>query len=299
MSKKILITGASGLIGAKLSKILSQNYSVVYLGRTKRHDDGSSFVWDVKNQEMDQDALTDVDTIVHLAGAGVGEKRWTTSWKKEILDSRVQSTALLLNALKTSSHSLKTFVSASAIGFYGFGDDQIFDEQNKAGGDFLAQVTKQWEEEIDKTSLLGIRVVKIRIGIVLSKEGGALMKMMRPVNLGLGAALGSGDQYLSWIHIDDLCKIFVKAIEEVKLTGAYNATAGWATNSEMTKLIAKILNKPLWLPNVPPFVLKIILGEMAEIVLNGNKISSEKIKQTGFQFQFDDLETALHNLIAS
>src|SRR6185369_8414397 len=175
------------------------------------------------------------------------------------------------------THPIKTFVSASAIGYYGFEDDKVFIEEDKPGADFLAQVTWQWENEINKIIELGLRVVKIRIGIVLSKEGGALNEMAKPIKLGVGSPLGTGKQFLSWIHIDDLCQMFMKAIEDEKMNGAYNATTNWCTNEEMTRAIAIILKKPLWLPAVPSFVLKTILGEMANIVLNGSKVSSEKI----------------------
>jgi len=297
MSRKILVTGASGLIGSKLSHVLSGSHSLVHLSRTKKAGRTPTFVWDVSRGEIDPQAITQVDTIVHLAGASVGEKRWTDSWKKEILVSRIQSTQVLYNALKKYPHSVKTFVSASAIGYYGFGGDTVFDEDSHAGTDFLAQVTKQWEDEVDKISSIGIRVVKVRIGIVLSKNGGALEKMLLPIKFGVGSPLGSGRQNMSWIHIDDLCSVFSKAIEDETMHGAYNAVADWATNQDMTHAIAKILRKPLWLPNVPSLAMKIILGEMAQIVLNGSKVSSEKIRRAGYQFKFANLEEALSDLI--
>jgi hypothetical protein len=298
MSKKILITGASGLIGASLTNQLQTlNHSVVHLGRRKKEGKVASFVWDVTKNQIDQEALTSIDTIVHLAGASVGDKRWTASWKKEILDSRVQSTKILFDSLKKNKNSVKTFISASAIGYYGFEGDSVFTEDSPPGNDFLAQVTKQWEEEVDKISSLGIRVVKIRIGIVLSEKGGALEKIVQPIKFGVGSPLGSGQQYLSWIHLDDLCHIFIKAIEDETMNGAYNASANWATNAEMTRVIAEMLNKPLLLPNAPSFALRIILGEMADIVLNGSKVSSSKIKEAGFSFLFSDLNKALKNLL--
>ncbi|HTH57343.1 MAG TPA: TIGR01777 family oxidoreductase [Cyclobacteriaceae bacterium] len=297
MSKRILITGASGLIGSALSESLSKNHSVVHLGRTRKPGN-TSFVWDVKEKRVDERALFGVDAVVHLAGASVGEKRWTAAWKKEILDSRVQSTRLLYDTLKkAASSSVKTFIAASAIGYYGFESDSVFDEESKSGNDFLAQVTKQWEDEVDKIKSLGIRVVKIRVGIVLSKNGGALEKMATPIKYGVGSPLGSGKQYLSWIHLHDLCGIFSKAIEDENLRGAYNATSNWTTNKNMTETIANVLQKPLWLPPVPGFVLKLILGEMAKIVLNGSKVSSLKIRQAGYHFKYLDLEAALTDLL--
>jgi len=294
---KVLITGASGLIGSILSELLSKNHSIVQLGRSKRENKDSSFVWDIKKNEIEPNAFDEVNTIVHLAGSNVGDNRWTASWKKEILDSRIRSTRLLFDTIKKNNRSIKTFVSASAIGYYGFESDSVFEEESIPGEDFLAQVTKRWEDEVDKIKSLGIRVVKIRIGIVLSEKGGALDKMVLPIKYGVGSPLGSGQQYLSWIHIDDLCGIFAKAIEDEKMNGAYNAVSSWVTNSEMTKAIAKILNRRLWLPKVPPLALKIILGEMADIVLNGSKVSSEKIKNAGFRFQYSVLENALKDLL--
>ena len=212
---------------------------------------------------------------------------------------RSQSTALLYEYLKKEKHQIKTIVAASAIGYYGFVlKDEIFLEESRPGSDFLAQVTAQWESEVNKISTLGIRVIKLRIGIVLSEKGGALAEMTNPIRYGLGAPLGSGKQYLSWIHIDDLCGMFIKAIDDENMNGVYNAVgAGWVTNREMTQAIAHALNKPLVLPPVPEFALRIILGEMADLVLNGSKVSSEKIQQAGFTFNYTSLNKALTNLL--
>src|SRR5258708_33984710 len=228
MSKKILITGASGMIGAQLTEmLLAKNYSVAHLGRKKKGN-VPSFVWDVSNGVIDKDALQQTDTIIHLAGANVASSRWTEGRKKEILESRVKSTALLFQTLKNNRHTIQTFISASAIGYYGFGEEnKIFTEEDNPGNDFLAQVTRQWEEAADRFATLGIRTVKIRTGIVLSKKGGALEKMVKPIKFGIGSPLGSGKQFISWIHIDDLCGIFLKAIEDEKMSGTYNATVNW------------------------------------------------------------------------
>jgi uncharacterized protein (TIGR01777 family) len=241
-----------------------------------------------------------VNTIVHLAGAGVADKRWTPTRKKEILDSRVQSTRLLYQTLKEKKHSVKNIVSASAIGYYGFGlSDQLFTEECPPATDFLASVTTEWEKEVDAIRELEIRVVKIRIGIVLSNKGGALKEMARPIQFGVGAPLGTGQQVMSWIHIDDLCEMFCKAIQDRSLAGAYNGVApNPVTNAELTKAIASILKKPLWLPNVPPFVLRLLVGEMADIVVNGSKVSAEKILATRFKFQYWQIDDALRNLLS-
>lgn len=299
MAKKILITGASGLIGSRLTELLmARGHSVTHLGRIKKEGKVSSFVWDPFKGKIDTNSVRNADTIVHLAGAGIADKRWTPTQKKEILDSRIKSTQLLFETVKNNLHIVKSFISASAIGYYGFANgDKIFSETDSPGKDFLAEVTRQWENEADKIDTLRLRVVKLRIGIVLSEKGGVLKEMAKPIKFGVGSPLGSGKQFLSWIHIDDLCEMFIRAVEDEEMRGAYNATADWCTNADMTKGIAQVLNKPLWLPPVPSFILKIILGKMADLVLKGSKVSSEKIKKTGFQFKFANLNVALRNLL--
>jgi uncharacterized protein len=299
MIHKILITGASGLVGSRLTEMLvEKGHQVSHLGRSKRTGSVPSFVWDVENKTIDPHALEGIDTIINLAGAGVADKRWTAQRKKEILESRTHSTQLLFETLKNQNHSIKTFVGASAIGYYGFGlNDEVFTEDSNAGEGFLADVTRQWEEQINPIATLGVRLVKLRIGIVLSEKGGALAEMAKPIRLGVGSPLGTGKQYLSWIHIDDLCAMFIKAVEDEKIQGAYNTTTAWLTNADLTKYIARILKKPLWLPPIPDFVMKVILGEMAGMVLNGSKVSSEKIQKAGFQFKYIDLDRALRDLL--
>jgi len=300
MIQKILVTGASGLVGSRLTEmLLEKGHLVSHLGRHKKNGSIPSFVWDVENKSIDLQAFEGVDTIIHLAGAGIADQRWTEQRKKEILESRTHSTKLLFDTLKNHSHTVKTFVGASAIGYYGFGFDQeVFTEESKAGSGFLADVTREWEEQTDTIATLGLRLVKLRIGIVLSEKGGALAEMAKPIRFGVGAPLGSGKQFLSWIHIDDLCAMFIKAAEDQSLQGAYNGVGtNWVTNAKLTKAIAQILNRPLWLPNIPTFVMNLILGEMAGMVLNGSKVSSAKIQKAGFQFKFLKLNEALKSLL--
>jgi uncharacterized protein len=194
---------------------------------------------------------------------------------------------------------VKTFVSASAIGYYGFGLDKTWlTEESKPGNDYLSKVVVAWEEEIDRIASLGIRVVKIRIGIVLSQTGGALGEMVKPIRWGAGSPLGTGKQMVSWIHVDDLCAIFLKAVEDASLEGAFNAVAPHpVTNRELTTAIAGILGRPLWLPSVPAVALHWLLGEMADIVLNGSMVSSSKIQKTGFVFQFEEVQKAVKDLL--
>ena len=296
---KILITGGSGLIGRHLTKMLvDRDHEVVHLGRSKRSSTVKTFVWDVQNRSIEKDAFLGVDTIVHLAGEGIADKRWTPQRKRQILESRTQSTRLLFEHLKANPHQVKTFVSASAIGYYGFdNNDYEFSESDGPGSGFLAEVVKSWEDEVDKMQQLGLRVVKIRVGIVLSMDGGALKEMVKPVRFNVGAPLGSGTQNLSWIHIEDLSAIFVKAIEH-KLEGVYNGVGPYAvSNEEFTQAVAKMLNKPLLLPRVPSWSLRLLFGEMADLVIKGNKVSSDKLKSTGFKYRFKTLEAALSDLL--
>ena len=294
---KILITGASGLIGTRLTEMLVKlGHEVSHLGRTKKEDKVPSFLWNVDRGIIDDQALKGVDTVIHLAGAGVADHRWTKKRKQEILESRTRSTALLARYL-AQNQNVKTVVSASAIGYYGFGlTDKEFVEESNPGNDFLAQVVKTWEGEVD--NIQNKRVVKLRIGIVLSEKGGALKEMMLPIRWGLGTPLGTGKQYISWIHLDDLCRMFVKAVENSSMNGVYNATGPYAvTNFELTRAIAKALHKPLWLPSTPAFVLSILVGEIADIVVNGSVVSSKKIQQTGFEFLHQTLDKALKDLL--
>lgn len=296
-----MITGASGLIGKRLTELLLQKgHQVSHLGRKKSNGSVPSYVWDVKRGTIDINALKGIDTIIHLAGAGIADKPWTKERKREILESRTQSTQLLHKTLQQNPNSVKAFISASAIGYYGFeASDNTFTENSEAGIDFLASVTRQWEEEVEKLKTLSLRVAKIRIGIVLSTEGGALKPMLLPIKYFVGSPLGSGKQWMSWIHMDDLCAMFIHIAENEKLDGVYNATSPTAaTNAEFTKAVAAVLKRPIWLPKVPEFVLTILLGEMASLITQGSKVASKKIQESGFVFQYPTLEGALENLLA-
>ncbi len=303
---KILITGGTGTVGTRLTALLLQKgYEVAHLSRSNKNiiPNVKNYVWDIKKGYIDPAAFENLDYIVHLAGAGVADERWTDARKKEILESRTLSTQLLYNKLKETKTPLKAFISASAIGIYGFDTgNQLLTEESPISSQFLADVVKKWEEEVQKivsiTNQNDIRVAKLRIGIVLSDKGGALVEMAKPVRLFAGAALGTGKQCLSWIHVDDLCKMFVFAIENDNISGEYNAVGASATTNEiLTKAIAKALDKPLFLPNVPAFALNLILGEMAGMVLGGNNVSSEKIQKAGFKFDYTDLDMAVKNLL--
>lgn len=297
--KNILITGGTGLVGKKLTELLiSEGYSVSHLSRKKSQNGIKTFLWDVENNKIDVDCIKNCDAIVHLAGAGVADSRWTAERKKEILNSRILSSKLLLETIKNNPNQLKTFISASAIGIYGSDlSSTAVEENSQLGTDFLADVTKKWENSVDEIEMLEIRLAKIRIGIVLAKEGGAFPKIIAPIKLGFGAILGSGKQYMSWIHIDDLCHIFLQSIENQNYKGAINGVSAEAvTNEVFTKTAAKALGKKLFLPNAPAFVLKLALGEMATIVLDGKNVKPTKLIEQGFNFKYANLEQAIVDL---
>jgi len=297
----ILITGGNGIIGKHLCKKLKEKgYDVTILSRISNHSSNpNTYAWNPEKREIDYEAITTADFIIHLAGAKIGEKRWTKERKQLIIDSRVQTAQLIFDKVKENNHKIKAFISASAIGYYGsITSDIIFKETDPSAIDFQGECCRKWEEIADKFSDSGIRTVKIRTGVVLTKQGGALSKMIIPIKMGIGSALGNGKQYIPWIHIDDLCNIYIKAIEDNQMNGAYNAVASdHKTNIEFTRLLAKALKKPFWFPHVPAFLLKILFGNMSEILLKGSRISSDKIKETGYNFLFPDLENALNDLI--
>lgn len=298
--KTVLISGGSGLVGKRLKEMLLVNgYKVKILSRSASNPESGIYHWNVENGEMDVKALHETDYIVHLAGENIGEHRWTTKRKEEIINSRVKSAELILREVKNGSWNPDAFISASGVGFYGINSSgKVFSESDRQGNGFLAKTCDLWENAANKFENLGVRTVKIRTGVVLSQSGGALSKMLKPVKLGFGAALGNGKQFIPWIHIDDLCHIYIKAIEDEKMQGIYNAVAPeFISNKDFMKSLAKVLNKPFFLPNIPSFLMKIFLGEMASLVLDGQKVSSEKIEREGYQFLFSDVKSAMENLL--
>jgi uncharacterized protein (TIGR01777 family) len=293
--KQILITGGSGLIGGKITQLLQEKgYDVAWMGRSA-HAEQKTFLWNVEKQEIDAEAIEWADAIIHLAGAGVAEKRWTEERKKQILESRTQSTRLLFSALEKAENRPITLISASAVGYYGMDTGTaLLDESSAPGGDFLAEVVKAWENEVKKIEQLEVRTVMLRTGIVLDPKGGALPEMLKPP---VAAPLGSGDQWMSWIHIEDLARMFVFALEKTTLQGPYNAVGpNPATNQQLTKEAAYATGKTYIGMGVPGFVLKLILGEMAGMVLGGNRVSCQKIQKAGFQFEHYELAAALKDL---
>ena len=299
--KRVLIAGGSGQIGKYLSnRLLEKGYSVSLLSRKKLLiDEIPTYLWDVEKKRIDYEAIKTADYIINLSGANIGEKRWSSKRKKEILNSRVESNKLLFDKVKELNINLNAFITASAVGYYGVKtSDKIFKETDNPADDFLGTVCYKWEKESDSFKDLGIRTVKIRTGVVLNNGPGALSKMMLPIKLFIGSPLGSGKQFVPWIHIEDLSNLYIKALEDARMNGAYNAVAEeYITNTELTYALAKKMNRPIILPNVPSFVLRIIMGEMAEIALEGSRVSSDKLTESGFQFTFRNIESVLNNLI--
>jgi hypothetical protein len=297
--KKVLITGGSGLIGSALTKLLQeQGYRVDHVSRTAGEKQGVKiWKWDYENQKLDPEALEGVYAIVHLAGAGIADARWTDSRKKVIIDSRVDTAKLLFETAQRLRSFPDVFVSASGINYYGsVTAAQVFTEKDPPSPTFIGECCRLWEDAADLFAPK-CRVVKLRTGVVLSAKGGALEKIALPVKYGLGAAVGSGKQYMPYIHLDDLAQMYLEAIENRAIEGAYNAINGdHITNKSLTEAIAKHMDKPLWLPNVPGFALKLALGEMSEILLKGSRASAEKISNTGFSFKYPKLNDALDEI---
>lgn len=297
---KILITGASGFIGKSLIKeFLIKGYEVNTLTRRKiPNPDINSFIWNPELSQIDLKSFENVDVIINLAGENVGQQRWTKSRKKAIIESRIKSTSLLYNSIQRLDIKPSCFINASAIGIYG--TDSGLETQNESspvGNGFLSEVTQLWENEADKIENLGIRLIKFRIGIVLSMQGGALPEIIGPIKYGIGSPLGNGMQGMSWIHIEDLCKMIIFCIENKKVTGPINGVSpNPISNHEFMRKIAFTIKKPFFFPKLPSFILYLILGEMADIVVGGNYVSSKKIENFGFNFQFLHLEEALDEI---
>ncbi|MCG2616498.1 TIGR01777 family oxidoreductase [Terrimonas sp. NA20] len=303
----ILITGGTGLIGKALSASLVKNgYDVIILTRDPSAHKPEEKIryahWNLDKQQIDQAALAAADHIVHLAGAGVADKRWTESRKKEIVDSRVKSGQLLVKVLKENKNNVQSVISSSAIGWYGpdplIPNPRPFIEEDKPDTGFLGETCLKWEESVTPLKQLGKRLVILRTGIVLSKEGGALKEFRKPVKFGVAAILGSGKQMISWIHIEDLVRLYIRFIEHASLEGIYNAVAPKpVSNSELVTKLAKELKGSFYVPmHVPAFVLKMALGEMSIEVLKSATVSCVKVHLTDFTYQYPTIDAALPSL---
>lgn len=301
---KVLVTGATGLVGTELVSLLLKNgISINYLttSRDKLQDapNYKGFYWRPESGEIDEQCLEEVDAIIHLAGASIS-KRWTDSYKKEIIDSRVLSTTTLYTLLKKKTNNVHHFISASAIGIYPSSLDKVYSEdETQFNTSFLSNVVQQWEAAADTIKELGIKVSKVRTGLVLSAKGGALKELSGPIKYGLGAAFGSGEQMQSWIHLDDLAGIY-SYIFNNELEGIYNAVAPHpVTNTTLVKQAAKAMDKPFFMPNIPKFIMEMVLGEMHTLLFDSQNVSAKKIISEGYQFKYLSLDKALKAELAS
>jgi len=296
--KNILITGGSGFVGMQLTNLLKANgYEVSWLTRKiNTNIDIPQYLWNWENKKIETEAIEKAYAIIHLAGANVNGQRWNKKWKKEIYDSRVKSTDFLFEIISKHPNKIKVFVSSSATGYYGLvTSEKIFYETDFAGKDFLATTCNDWEQAANKFSNIGIRTSIIRTGVIFSESSEAYKKISLPIRWGFGAAIGSGKQYFPWIHLDDLCGIYLKAISDNSIQGIFNAVAPmFIKNVDLTKAMANHFNKRIWLPNIPPTVIRLLFGEIAESLLNGNRISSEKIIKCGFRFKYSGIDDLNH-----
>jgi uncharacterized protein (TIGR01777 family) len=334
----VLITGGTGTIGKRLAELLlSKGYHVNILSRNKSNSSTSAvdkdssapsnrsgatnssnpsnssddnhagkityYNWDLATMYLDPAAIKHADFIIHLAGAGVADKRWTNERKKEISNSRTKSCQLIVNALKENTNQVKAVISASAIGWYGPDDTSkeasAFVETDLPNNDFLGETCKRWEESIQPVTLLNKRLVILRTGIVLSNEGGALVEFKKPLLFKTAAILGNGQQMISWIHIDDLCDQYIYAIENETINGVFNAVApNPVSNATLTKTLARKICGSFFITiKVPAFMLKIMLGEMSIEILKSTTVSAKKIEAAGFHFRFPDINVAIDELL--
>ncbi len=300
----ILLTGGTGLIGKNLTdKLIGKGHSVKVLTRSSKPSSNQSdyIHWDVKAGKLDKNALKGVDSVIHLAGAGVADNAWTESYKKEIISSRVDSIGLICKKFKELGQWPEQVISASGTAYYGFeNSEKVFTEEDKRGQGFLSTVSDLWEEASKGFENEGVARTVFRIGVVLSDKGGALQPLKMPFKFGIGSPMGSGKQPMPWIHIDDLTDAFVKAAEGDLKPGYYNAVAPeMLTNAEFSRTLAKKMSVPFWAPSVPSFVLRLILGKQKadEMLLNGAHVSSKKLEKSGFHFRFGKLSAALEDLL--
>lgn len=299
---RILITGATGLVGSEIVRLCREknidvNYLTTRSSKLSSEDGYRGFLWNPDKNEIDIRCFEGVSAIINLAGASIS-KRWSDSYKKQVLNSRVDSIRTLHNGLRnTNTQQITSFVSASAIGIYPTSLSSFYAEDNtKVDDSFLGEVVEAWEQALEPLGKYDFSLTKIRVGLVMSPEGGALPEMARPVKYYVGSAIGSGLQWQSWIHITDLARMFLFAVEH-RLEGVYNGVGpNPVTNAKLVKEIAKVLNRPLFLPNVPKFVLRLLLGEMSYILFASQRVSSKKIEEAGFIFEYQNVCRALEQI---
>jgi uncharacterized protein (TIGR01777 family) len=296
---KIVVTGSSGLVGSALVPVLlSRSHEVVRLVRKASQAGEAEILWDPARGIQDVERLEGTDAVIHLAGENIADGRWTDEKKARIRESRVVGTRILSETLAQLERKPRALLSASAIGYYGDRGDEILTEESAPGTDFLAEVCREWEAATEAASKSGVRVVKMRFGIVLSSEGGALSRMLTPFQLGIGGRLGSGKQYMSWIAIDDIVGAIEHALEAAQLSGPVNMVApNPVTNREFTKQMGRVLSRPTLFP-VPAFAIRMAFGEMADVaLLSSERVEARRLKDSGYTFQYPDLEGALRHIL--
>ena len=298
MKEVVLITGANGNLAKHLTTMLEGVFQIKLLSRNPKLS--NEYLWDIEKQYIDPNGLQDVDHIIHLSGASIAAKRWSIKRKREIVSSRIDSAKLLLRELISHGQNINTFISASAVGYYRASiNDCVLDEKSPPGVSFLSEVCCEWEKTALSFESLGIayKTAILRFGIILDPNSGALKSMALPIKYGAGSGLGSGDQWVPWIHIYDLSAM-LKYVLLNNLTGVFNAVSpAHTTNDQLTKAIAIKLNRKLILPNIPVFLCKIMFGEMADVFLTGEKVSSDKIQKRGFRFTYTDIDQTIDNLL--
>ena len=294
----VVIAGGTGMIGRRISKLLTkEGFRPIALTRNKEKAKTLGFAyWDPQSNEID-DEIRETDHIINLAGSGIADKRWSASRKKEIIESRTLSTMFLIDSLKKHRITLKSYTNASAVGYYGNRGDELLYETSEEGSDFLAHVCRKWEAAAESAKQLTERFSIMRIGVVLSKEGGALSKMDATIPYGISSILGSGKQYMPWIHIEDLAHMFLDVIRNPEITGVYNAVSPYPVHQKkFAQTLNSVLNAKALLIPAPKLLIKTVLGEMSSVVLNSNNASAQKIVDTGFEFQYPHLESALKEI---
>ncbi|NJY64275.1 TIGR01777 family protein [Salinimicrobium sp. CDJ15-81-2] len=298
---RILITGATGLIGSKITELFQDNgievnYLTTSRSKIEKSDNNKGFYWNPSKGEIDTKCLEGVGAIINLAGASVFQP-WTSSNKKKILKSRIDSLDLLYKTLQENEHEVGQLVSASAIGIYSSSTHKMhYEEEQEVADNFLGEVSEKWEIAAQKFSDLGLRVAIVRIGVVLAKDGGALPQIARPIKFNAGTSLGSGQQWQSWIHVKDLARLFLFLIS-TGAEGVFNGVApNPVTNEDLTREVARVMEKKLWLPKVPAFALKLVMGEMASVVLGSQLVSSKKVEDAGFDFLYVNLRQAINDI---
>jgi len=295
--RRVVITGGTGLVGMHLSALLEkEKYEVVHLSRSRNAGARfRSYRWDPETGYCDKDAFKDGDTIIHLAGANIGEKPWTSRRKRVIISSRTETARLIYDASVASGIRPDAFITASGKDYYGCGiSEKIFGETDPPGTDFMAETCRLWEAAADSFEAAGVRVVKIRTALVLAGKGSAISKLVAPARAGLIVRLGPGRQYFPWIHIDDLCNIYLKAVSDNTMSGPYNASApGHITHDMLMSVIARQKHLPVFLPHVPQWLLHLILGEMSVVLTTGTRVSPDRLIRSGFEFRYADIDKAL------